>query len=887
MVDLPTGRLTLLFTDIEGSTRLLARLGDREYGRLLAEHHRLLRRAIVEHGGTEVATEGDSFFAVFAEPAGAIGAAIEAQRALSAQAWPQDAVVAVRMGIHTGDIELAEGEYVGLDVHRAARISSAGHGGQVLVSAATREAVHHELPAGSRLRDVGEHRLKDLPEPERLYQLVVDGLPSDFPPPRSLEMAASGLPQQLTAFFGRERELAETRRLLAENRLVTLTGAGGTGKSRLAIQLASDMLGEFPDGIHYVALAALREPALVLPEIAQSFGVAEGDNLHGRLVESIGSRQILLVLDNFEQLLPAGPAVAQLLADTPRLKILVTSRARLDLPGEREYVVPTLSVPDPRRLPPLADLARVAAIALFVDRARVVRPDFALTGDNAPAVVDICLRVDGLPLAIELAAARVRLLSPDSICERLSDRLALLATTSAGLAERQRTLRATIQWSYDLLDESEHPIFRRLAVFRGGALLPLVGRVLAIDDELELLEKVGSLIDKSLVRRSTADGWNGALRVEMLESIRDFALERLAEQGEANEYRRRHAQAFVELAEEAEPELTGTSGGKWLDRLEREHDNLRAAFSWAVDAGQADLAARLCAALWRFWQMRAHLTEGRERTAQVLPLLSAETDPRVRWRTLTAAGSLAYWQADWTAAGGHYQAALDLAQQRNDRTLLAESLYNLSFVYSVPRTDVSRAMDLAQQALAVYRDLDDRDGTAKTLWALGIIANSLPEPRPDEALAYYGDAGALFVELGNRPMLAWSRFMSADVHVAARRADEARRLTAEALKIFVDLGDLSGYALCLHGLAVLEWVEGRRESAARLAGAAQTIARSSGVSLTISTSGLWLGRFGHDEHGFDQDVIEADPELAPSWAAGLALTSEQAADEAVRIAGGD
>jgi predicted ATPase/class 3 adenylate cyclase len=883
MADLPTGRLTLLFTDIEGSTRLLARLGDREYGRLLAEHHRLLRQAITQHGGTDVATEGDSFFAVFREPAAAIGAAMDAQRALHAQAWPQDAVVAVRMGIHTGDIDLAEGEYVGLDVHRAARISSAGHGGQVLISEATREAIRHELPGGTRLRDVGEHRLKDLPEPERLYQLVVEGLPADFPPPRSLEMTATGLPQQLTAFFGRERELAETRQLLDDGRLLTLTGAGGTGKSRLAIQLASDMLGEFPDGVHYVALAALREPALVLPEIAQSFGVADGDNLHGRLVEAIGSRTMLLVLDNFEQLLPAAPTVAQLLSDTPRLKLLVTSRARLNLPGEREYVVPTLAVPDPRRLPPLSELARVASIALFVDRARAVRPDFGLTDTNAPAVVDICLRVDGLPLAIELAAARVRLLSPDSICERLSDRLALLTTTSAGLTERQRTLRATIQWSYDLLDESERPIFCRLSVFRGGALLPLIGRVLAIDDELELLEKVGSLIDKSLVRRSAVDGWNGALRVEMLESIRDFARERLAEHGETDEYRRHHAQAFVELAEEAEPELTGTSGGKWLDRLEREHDNLRAAFSWAADAGEWDLAARLCAAAWRFWQMRGHLMEGSERTEQVIDLLTDGADPRLRWRALSAGGGLAYWQADWTTASRHYQSALELAEAHEDRGLLAESLYNLSFVYSVPRSDLPRAMELAQRALDVYRGLDDRDGVAKTLWALGIIANSPPEPQPDEALTYYADAGVLFEELGNRPMLAWARFMSADVHVAEQRAEEARRLTLEALQIFVDLGDLSGYALCLHGLAVLEWVEGRRGSAARLAAAAQTIARSSGVNLTVSTSGLWLGRFGFDDHALDAEVIGRDPELAADWAAGLEITTDQAVDEAARV----
>lgn len=850
---------------------------------MLGEHHRLLKQAIADHGGVEVKTEGDSFFAVFRVPAEAIGAAVQAQRALAAQAWPQSVKVAVRMGIHTGEVDLAEGEYVGLDVHRAARISDAGHGGEVLISETTRELVQASLADGSRLRDLGVHRLKDLPQPERLYQLVIDGLLADFLPPRSLEIAASGLPQQLTAFFGRKRELAETRELLAASRLVTLTGTGGTGKSRLAVQLASEVLGEFPDGVHYVPLAARREAELVLPAIAQSFEVAEGENLHGRLVKTIGSGQVLLILDNFEQLLPAVPDLTRLLSDTARLKVLVTSRARLNVAGEHEYVVPPLSVPDPRRLPPLAELSRIPAIALFVDRARAVRPDFRLTDSNAPAVLDICARVDGLPLAIELAAARVRLLSPDNICDRLSNRLALLASTSPGVSERQRTLRGTIQWSYDLLDENERPLFRRLGVFLGGALLPLVGRVMRTDDELNLLERVGSLIDKSLVRRAAEEGWEGAMRVEMLESIRDFAVEDLGAHGEADDYRQRHALVFLDLAEEAEPKLTGEEGGRWLDRLEREQDNLRAAFGWAVDAGRGDVATRLCVALWRFWQMRGHLTEARERAEQAVRMATDLEDLALRARGLGAAGSLAYWQADWPAARAHYEGALMVERQRGDRSGIAEALYNLSFAYSVPRDDVERGMELAEESLAMYRELDDRAGIAKTLWALGVIANSFPEARTEQALDYYREARDHFEALGNRPMFAWAVFMSAGAHAGAQRVAQARANTKEALRVFVELGDVSGYVLCLDGLAVLEWIEGRRASAVRLAAAANAIARTSGVNLAESTSGRWLANFGLDAGELEKSVIERDADLAAAWRDGETLSLEEVAAEAAQL----
>jgi len=778
------------------------------------------------------------------------------------------------MGLHTGQARLSGRDYIGMDVHRAARIAAAAHGGQVLLSDATRPLVERALPAGLALRDVGRHRLKDLPEPEHLHQLVVAELPDDDRPPRSLE-TPTNLPQQLTGFFGREQELVDARVLLDASRLVTLTGPGGTGKTRLALELASATRDAFPDGIQFIPLAALREPELVMPALAKTFGVTEGEHLERRLVEAVGAQQALVVLDNFEQLLPAAPEVAELLAGTSHLKLLVTSRSRLDVRGEREFAVAPLPVPDPRHAADLTTLARSPAVALFVDRARAARPDFELTASNARAVVEICARLDGLPLAIELAAARVRLLSPEAISTRLHDSLGLLATTSRDVTERQRTLRGAIQWSYDLLSDDEGALFRRLAVFLGGAPLAMVATVLRRGDEPALLDQLGALIDKSLLRpASDSHPDDGALRVEMLETIREFAFERLTASEEGAEYRERHALAYAALADDAELQLTGGEGARWLNRLEREHANLRAAFSWAIETSRVDVAIRITAATWRFMQMRGHLTEGRERAEQAIRIAADLSDDPLHARGLLAAGSLAYWATDFAAARRHYQAALDIQRAAEDRHGVAEALYNLSFAYFVPRDDLERGMELAEEALAMYREMDDPAGVAKTLWALGGIANAAAQPRTEAARAYFTESRDLFEALGDRTMLAWAHFMHAGVEARAGNVADAREAARAALRIFVELGDISGYALGIKGLAALEWFDGRRQTAARLAGAADRIARITGVSLADWTSGTWRDEF---------TGIQEDPKLAQAWTEGQALELEEAVAEASRL----
>jgi class 3 adenylate cyclase len=470
---LPSGTVTFLFTDIEGSTRLVQQFSER-YPALLQAHRDIIRSAVGAEDGREFGAEGDAVFIAFASPAHAVAAATAAQRALAASAWREGAVIRVRMGLHSGEATLAGGNYVGLDVHRVARITAAGHGGQILLSRATAALVEANLPPGVLLRNLGEHRLKDLAHAESLYQLVVPELPSDFPALKTLDAIPNNLPIQLTSFIGRERDVAETRDLLLDGaRLLTLTGPGGTGKTRLSLQLAAEVSDHFQAGAYFVPLAPVTDPSLVASTIAQSLALQEsgGRPIQERLAEYVHDKELLLVLDNFEQVLTAAPLVVELLRAGPRLKIVVSSRAPLHVSGEHEYPVQPLGLPDPQHLPSLDALSQFEAVRLFIERAMAVKPDFAVTNENAPAVAEICARLDGLPLAIELAAARIKLLPAQAILARLGDRLGLLSGGSRDLPARQQTLRGAIAWSHDLLDDGGRRLFARLAVFVGGARL--------------------------------------------------------------------------------------------------------------------------------------------------------------------------------------------------------------------------------------------------------------------------------------------------------------------------------------------------------------------------------------------------------------------------------
>ncbi|MBV9279632.1 MAG: adenylate/guanylate cyclase domain-containing protein, partial [Chloroflexi bacterium] len=538
MTPLPSGTVTFLFTDVEGSTRRWEQ-HPTAMDRAIARHDAILKRSIEEHRGAVFKTVGDAFCASFSTAPQALRAALSAQRALAAEAWDDECAIRVRMAVHTGAAVERDGDYFGPPVNRVARLLSAGHGGQILLSGAAQELVRDVLPPRVDLRDLGEHRLKDLARPERIFQAVAPDLGSDFPPLKVLDRRPHNLPVQPTPLIGRQREVRAVCDLLRQDgvRLVTLTGPGGTGKTRLALQVAAELLDELPDGAYVVSLASIADPDLVLPAVAATLGLAEaGEGLVDTLTASLRDMRLLLVLDNVEHLMPAAPAVGEILAACPDLKVLATSREALRLAAEREFPVPPLAVPEPKRLPSLEALSQYDAVALFIQRARGVKPDFTVTNETAPAVAEICHRLDGLPLAIELAATRIRLFPPPALLGRLDRRLKILTGGARDLPARQQTLRGAIDWSYSLLDAGEQALFARLAVFAGGCTVEAAEAVCAADGpETDILEGVSSLVEKSLLKAGEdVSGGHAEPRFAMLETIREYAAERLERSGQAD-----------------------------------------------------------------------------------------------------------------------------------------------------------------------------------------------------------------------------------------------------------------------------------------------------------------------------------------------------------------
>ncbi|MGH2657486.1 MAG: adenylate/guanylate cyclase domain-containing protein [Actinomycetota bacterium] len=871
MRNLPIGTVTFLFTDIEGSTRLLRQLGDR-YREVVDGHGGLLRKAIALGGGTEVHTEGDSFFAVFSTPAGALAAAVQAQRALSAHAWPEDHSVRVRMGLHTGEAVLGGDDYIGLDVHLAARIAAVGHGGQILVSEATRALVEHTLPDGTSLRDLGRHRLKDIEHPEHLYDLVIDGLPAEFPAVRTVDAQPTNLPPQRTSFVGREREAAEVRSLLAEKRLLTLTGPGGTGKTRLALKVAADQLDRFSDGVFFADRSPIVDPALVPSVIAQALLVREeaGRDILDTLADHLRDRHLLLVLDNSEQVIEAGAAIARLVDLAPRLTVLATSRAPFHVSAEHEYQVPPLAVPDPGHMADLEGVTGSEAVALFTERASAIRPGFQITRQNALEVAEIAVQLDGLPLAIELAASRLRVLSPEALLERLGQRLSLLTGGARDLPERQRTLRGTIEWSHDLLQAEERRLFARLGTFTGGWSLEAAEAICGPGLDLEILNGLGTLVNHSMVR--PGEPGDEEPRFTMLETIREFAVERLALSGEEDELRRRHAERFRDLAEEAERHLTREDRLAWLSRLEGEHDNLRAAMDWSERIGDADTGLRTAAAVWRFWLQRGHLSEGRARLERLLAMPGAAVPGAVRARALSAHGGITYWQNDYPPMRAAYEEAVDIAREVGDPKLLASALLDLSSIPNLEQ-DADGAEAILREALATAEEAGDRALTAE-LWSniaflevlRGNPAGAIELRR--RAIEILREEGAVWQAGQYLGGLAMITRMAGDI-------ETARGHLREAIEIHAQDRDQLSISMSLTSFALIANDQGHHERAARLVGAAARMRDELGGGVPPE----FVSRWGDP----DEDARRALGEDAyrRTRAEGYAMDSEEAVAYAV------
>jgi predicted ATPase/class 3 adenylate cyclase/DNA-binding CsgD family transcriptional regulator len=817
MSQLPTGTVTLLFTDIEGSTLLLQQLGER-YASALIECRDLLRSAFSEHHGYEVDTQGDGFFVVFVRAREAMLATVAAQHALTTHSWPEGVGVRVRMGLHTGEPSLVGEGYVGLDVHYAARIMHAAHGGQVLLSQTTHDLIEHELPFGVSLRDLRKHRLKDLQRPAHLYQLVIVGLPADFPPLKTLDNSPNNLPVQPTSLIGREKEVATLLNLLQreEVRLLTLTGPGGSGKTRLGLQVAAELSDLFPDGVFFVNLAPLSDPALVVPTIAQMLGVKEaaGQPLLDSVSASLQMKELLLLLDNFEQVVEAAVEVATLLARCPMLNVLVTSRAVLHVRGEQEFPVPPLAVPDPKRLPDLVALSRYEAVELFLSRAQAVKPVFQLSNTNAPAIAEICARLDGLPLAIELAAARIKLLPPQALLVRLGQRLTVLTGGAQDAPVRQQTLRNTIDWSYDLLEAQEQRLFRWLCVFVGGCTLEAIEAVCTtLDTESaswKVLDGVASLIDKSLLQQTEQE--SNELRLVMLETIREYGLNCLAINEETEATRHAHALYFLALAEQFEAEFGGPQQNIATMRLERERENLRIALQWLIEQGEREMALRLSSSLWWFWRVSISAGEGLRWLEQAL-LGSDGVQESVQAKALYTAGKLALFLFDIIRAAPLAEESLKLYQELGDKHGIAGSLMILGEVASL-RGNFAAAFALNEESLAIFKALEDREGIADAL----LHRARMSQRRGDyaKAIEYHEGSLELFRDLGDKEGIA--DVLNSLGYVTSLGGDYARArvLLQESLELSREVGDRESIGDSLYKLAQVAFAQGDPAAASSL-----------------------------------------------------------------------
>ncbi len=869
--ELPEGILPFLFTDIEGSTPLWEKDPD-GMRQALALHNDALYGAIEVHGGQVFKVIGDEFQAVFREPLQAVRAAVTAQRALAHTNWGRVGPLRVRMGIHTGQAQVEGRDYaVSHTFNRAARLMSAGHGGQILLSQETAALVRSQLPAEISLRDMGRQRLKGLSQEEHIFQVVAAGLPAEFPPLNVRDAVRHNLPAQVTPFIGRQQELEEIQSQLAPRRakgravpLLTLTGPGGMGKTRLALEAAERMVPDFADGVFFVDLSAVSDADFVLPAIERALSLREnlGQSTHENLVEFLSDRQLLLVLDNFEQVLPAANAVAALLSAVRGLQLLVTSRSLLHVYGEVSYEVKALPCPDRRQLPPLEQLLRFESIQLFNEQAQAVRTSFTVDEKNVGAVAEICRRLDGLPLAIELAAARVRLLSLQQILIQLENCFRLLSGGARNLPPRQRTLQGAIDWSYDLLDQQEQALFRRLGIFARSCSLAAAIEVCDFSGEMDVFTGLEALIDHSLLSLSDM---GEEPRFVMLQTIHDYALSKLTNSGEAAEARRRHLAFYTEFAVEAQQFVESAEQSLWLDRLEEEYDNLSAALRLAIAEEDSANGLRLAQALRVFWFSRGYLLEGRRFLSQLLALPMAAPE---RAQLLDSAGFLARYGGDYVAAEVYIGEGLAIARQLDDTHTVANYLANAGFVY-LQQNQFEQARAVYSEALELYERLANEQGQADATIHLGLIA--FYEGDVEQAKQCYGQSLAAWQRLGDKQGVVYAQQMLGDAALQQGDLGRADQLYGDALHGAGAIGFKLVIATALEGFALIAAARGKPQPAWQLAGAAAALRKQANVPASAA-------RRQFMDHALRpaNEALGVDGRQA-AYAAGQQLTVDEAA----------
>jgi predicted ATPase/class 3 adenylate cyclase len=888
-MNVPVRTITFLFTDIEGSTSLWEH--HPEAMRLaLTRHDILLRQTIESNRGGVFKTVGDAFCASFADPADALQAALTAHLLLQEEAWGETGPLKVRMGLHTGAAEERDGDYFGQTLNRVARLQSVGHGQQTLVSHATYQLIRDTSPAAT-WADLGQHRLKDLLAPEQVWQVIHPSLPSQFPPLKSLDYLPTNLPRQMTSFIGREQEMAAVKSLLPSNSLLTLLGIGGAGKTRLAIQVGAEALENYKDGVWLVELAALADPALVTQEVAGVLGVREvaGRPLLQSVLEYLRDRLLLLIVDNCEHLLGACARLAQtLLASCPGLTILATSREPLGVAGEQPWRIPSLLTPEPGDLQGegtdmIAALMEYDACRLFVERATVQRHDFELTRTNGPVVAHLCRQLDGIPLAIELAAARVRSLSVEEINNKLDHRFRLLTGGSRTALPRQQTLRALIDWSYDLLTTQEKTLLRRVSVFAGGwtlAAAEQVGTGESIED-WEVLDLLTSLADKSLV---LAEVQGQATRYRLLETVRQYALERLGDSGEAAAIRGRHRDCFVKLVMEIEPELVNVDQARWLAVLEEEHDNVRQMLGFCRDDEEAG-HEYLCLgrALWLFWYTRGHSSEGRQQVAAMLSHPDAQARTTARADALHAAGDLARNQGEFSAARPLHEDGLAIYREFGNQQGIAGSLMRLGCVDREER-DLESARSLLNESLAINREIGNKQGIAASLTNLGILLQQqrdLASARP-----LYEESLTIYREIGNKQGLA--NALNGMGVVVSLQGDFAlaSSLYEESLAIYRELGTRAGIAATVSNLGGMALDQGDYTAARSLFEEGLMLHRELGnkqnIALTLRNLANVADVLGDSAsaRSLYQESLPYQREIGHAW--GIAVTLQALASLAVK-----